>query len=162
MMNGQLRPVDHTALRFNQVFVIALLAAAFISDQITLVLFVSLAMILGTIYRSPAFKPFYRLLRSIRKYSPEILMDNPEPHMFSQGFGGVVLAAASLVFWSGSITVIGWALTWLVIALAALNLFGGFCLGCAIYYWLNRLGIAGFSKQPPADTVPGRKPSIRA
>jgi hypothetical protein len=161
MNNGQLSPVDHTALRFNQVFVIGLLVAAFISDQVWLVFIVSLAMILGTVYKRPALKLFYRLLRSIRNYRPEILMDNPEPHLFSQGFGGIVLAVASLAFWSGNITVIGWGLTWVVITLAALNLFGGFCLGCALYYWLNRLGIAGFSKAPPPGTIPGRRPSMR-
>jgi hypothetical protein len=162
MMNGELRPVDHTALRFNQVFVIALLAAAFISDEVWLVFLVSFAMILGTIFSRPAFNPFYRLLGSIRKYRPEILMDNPEPHLFSQGFGGIVLALAVFLFWTGSLAIVGWALTWLVIALAALNLFGGFCLGCALYYWLNRLGIAGFKKAPPPGTIPGRKPPMRA
>ena len=53
---------------------------------------------------------------------------------------------------------LGWALAWLVVALAALNLFGGFCVGCAVYYWLNLLHLPGFVKAPPAGTFPGLRP----
>ena len=53
---------------------------------------------------------------------------------------------------------LGWGLVWLVAALAALNAFGGFCVGCAVYYWLNRLQIPGFRKAPPAGTFPGMRP----
>jgi hypothetical protein len=52
----------------------------------------------------------------------------------------------------------GWVLTWLVVVLAALNLFVGFCAGCAVYYWLNRLKAPGFTKAPPAGIVPGMRP----
>ena len=41
-------------------------------------------------------------------------------------------------------SVLGWALSWIVVALAALNLFAGICVGCLMYYWLNRLGVPGF------------------
>ena len=44
------------------------------------------------------------------------------------------------------------------IALAALNLFAGFCVGCAVYYWLQKLGLPGFTRQPPAGIVPGMRP----
>jgi hypothetical protein len=54
--------------------------------------------------------------------------------------------------------ILGWALAWLVIALAALNLFLGFCAGCAIYYWLHRLNVPGFVKAPPDGTLPGMRP----
>ena len=40
------------------------------------------------------------------------------------------------------------ALAWLVIGLAALNLFVGFCAGCFVYYRLNRLGVPGFTQSP--------------
>jgi hypothetical protein len=58
----------------------------------------------------------------------------------------------------GGATALGWGLVWLVIALAALNLFVGFCAGCAVYYWLNRLDIPGFVKAPPEGTFPGMRP----
>jgi hypothetical protein len=91
----------------------------------------------------------------------DVLVDNPEPHRFAQGFGAVVLSLAviSLVFGA---SILGWALVWLVIALAALNLFIGFCAGCAVYYWLGRLDIPGFTQAPPGETFPGMKPKSKA
>ena len=35
-----------------------------------------------------------------------------------------------------------------LIVLAGLNLFAGWCAGCTMYYWLNRLGVPGFDHQP--------------
>ena len=33
-----------------------------------------------------------------------------------------------------------------MIVLAGLNLFAGWCAGCTVYYWLNRLGVPGFTQ----------------
>jgi hypothetical protein len=156
-MTTELRNVDHSALRTNQAFIIAFLGAAFISDAAWLVPIVSALMLAGTLAAKPAFILPYRLLRSTRALKAQVLLDHPEPHRFAQGFGGVVLMVASSAWFFGAGSV-GWALTWLVIGLAALNLFGGFCLGCALYYWLQRLGFPGFSLSPPPDTPPGRRP----
>jgi hypothetical protein len=92
---------------------------------------------------------------------PDVLEDNPEPHRFAQGLGGVVLLVGVLALFAG-LPVLGWGLVWLVIALAALNLFAGFCAGCAVYYWLNRLNVPGFVKPPPQNTFPGRRPKAKA
>jgi len=115
-------------------------------------------MLLGTALRRPAFKPMYLLLKAIRALKPDILLDNPEPHRFAQGLGGVVLLGAT-VAWLGGIPFLSWALAWVVITLAALNLFGGFCVGCAVYYWLYRLGFPAFTKAPPPGTIPGKRPA---
>jgi hypothetical protein len=88
---------------------------------------------------------------------PDVLADNPEPHRFAQGFGAVVLAAGAIALFAG-LPLLGWSLVWLVIALAALNLFAGFCAGCAVYYWLNRLNVPGFVQSPPEGTFPGMRP----
>ncbi len=37
---------------------------------------------------------------------------------------------------------------WRPSMLAALNLFVGFCVGCFVYYQLNRLGVPGFLHSP--------------
>jgi len=88
-------------------------------------------------------------------------MDNPEPHRFSQGLGGVFMLAGSLALWAGY-AALGWGLVWLVAALAALNAFGGFCVGCALYYWLGRLSVPGFHKSPPAGAFPRHAPQAAA
>ena len=78
---------------------------------------------------------------------PDVIEDNPEPHRFAQGFGGTVLTVGVIALLVGQ-SLLGWALVWLVIALAALNLFLGFCAGCFVYYQLNRLGVPGFRYGP--------------
>ena len=75
--------------------------------------------------------------------------------------GFVFMTAGSLALFLGA-TALGWGLVWLVAALAALNAFGGFCVGCAVYYWLARFQLRGFTKQPPAGTFPGMKPRAGA
>jgi hypothetical protein len=47
--------------------------------------------------------------------------------------------------------VLGWSLVWVVIALANLNFWVNFCLGCWVYYQLNRLGVPGFGVSAPAN-----------
>ena len=157
-MDGYLKKVDHAALKVNQGMIIGLSLLAFVLDAPWLVFLVALVMILGTILGKPGFFFVYQgLLRPARLVKPDILMDNPEPHRFAQGFGGVVLAVGGLALFMGAGT-LGWALVWLVIALAALNLFAGFCAGCAMYYWLARLKVPGFTRTPPAGNIPGMRP----
>jgi len=154
----ELHPVDHSAIRTNQAFVIGLPVLAFILDFPWLAGLVAGVMLLGTMLKQPGFGFFYRfVLKPLGLARPDVLPDNPEPHRFAQGFGGLVLLAGFGVLLAG-LSTLGWALIWLVIALAALNLFGGFCVGCAVYYWLSRLNVPGFKKSPPPNTVPGMRP----
>lgn len=155
-----LQPVDHAALRTNQAFIIGLSLAAFVADAPWMVGIVGLAMLIGAILKAPAFGFVYR--RWLRAWlKPEILADNPEPHRFAQGFGGVVELAGFVLLAVGAHAA-GWALVWLVIFLAALNLFAGFCAGCMLYYWLARLHVPGFVKVPPRGAFPGLKPKAGA
>jgi hypothetical protein len=157
-MNETLQKVDHSALRTNQAFIIGLLIGAYVANVWWVVLLVALVMTYGTLRSQPGFRVFYAGLLKPRGWvKPDVLNDNPEPHVFAQGFGAVVLfgAVAALLAAPG---VLGWALSWLVVALAALNLFAGFCAGCAVYYWLNRLHLPGFVKSPPPGIFPGMRP----
>lgn len=143
------RKVDHSALRTNQAFIISLLILAFVADAQWLVAFVATVMIVGTVFPNLAlFKAVYLYgLKPLKIARPDIRVDNPEPHLFAQGVGGAVLAAATLAFAANG-AVVGWVLAWIVVALAALNLFAGICVGCMMYYWLNRLGVPGFKVAP--------------
>jgi hypothetical protein len=143
------RKVDQSALKINQVFIISLLLLAFILDNVYLVAFVGLVMLVGTaVPELGLFKRIYQhVLRPAGLVQPNVVADNPEPHRFAQGFGGVVVAVAVVGLWTGQ-SVVGWTLAGLVVALAALNLFLGFCAGCFLYYQLNRLGLPGFSQSP--------------
>ena len=139
------RKVDHSALRTNQAFIIGLLVIAFVLDAKWLVAFVSAVMLIGTVFPKVAlFKAVYwYILKPAKIARPDVRRDNPEPHLFAQGVGGTFLLVATAAFFA-NIAVLGWALAWIVVALAALNLFAGICVGCMMYYWFNRLGLPGF------------------
>lgn len=162
MSKYTLQKVDHAALKANQLFIISLSILAFIFNQPWLAAFVALVMGLGSAFKVPGFLPIYKNILKPRGWmKPDVLEDNPEPHRFAQFLGFLFMTAGSIALFMGA-TVLGWSLIWLVVALAALNAFGGFCVGCAIYYWLSRLQLPGFSKQPPAGTFPGMKPKAGA
>ena len=143
------RKVDQSALRVNQAFIIGLLLLAYVLDSVWLAAFVGVVMLLGTAVPSLSlFKRVYQhVLKPAGLVKPQVITDNPEPHRFAQGFGGVVVALAVIALLAGQ-SVVGWALVGLVIVLAALNLFVGFCAGCFVYYQLNRLGVPGFARSP--------------
>ena len=155
------RRVDHTALRVNQAMIISLLGAAYVADAPVVVVFVGFVMLLGSAFRRAGFQEVYRLLRVLNLSRPDVYEDNPEPHRFAQSLGGIVLAASSAAFIMGQ-AAWSWFLAWVVIVLAGLNLFGGYCLGCAVYYWLTRWGVPGFTQSPPPGVLPGRRPTQKA
>lgn len=143
------RKVDHSALRTNQAFIIGLLVLAFVLDFWPLVAFVSAVMLIGTVIPSAGlFKAVYFYgLKPSGLVKPDVKLDNPEPHLFAQGLGALFTLVSTLAL-VASLTTVGWALSWLVVALAALNLFAGVCVGCLMYYQLHRLGVPGFTHAP--------------
>ncbi len=143
------RKVDHSALRTNQVFIIGLCILAFVTNIPWIATFVALVMLVGTVLPKVAlFKAVYfNILKPLNVVKPDIKLDNPEPHLFAQGVGGVFLTAATIAF-IAHVAIVGWALVWIVIALAALNLFANICVGCMMYYWFNRVGLPGFRYAP--------------
>ena len=73
--------------------------------------------------------------------------DNLEPHRFAFGIGAVFNFTATLALLTGAAG-FGWVLVWVVIALANLNFWANICVGCLMYYQLNRLGVPGFTRAP--------------
>ncbi|CAG0950972.1 MAG: DUF4395 domain-containing protein [Anaerolineae bacterium] len=143
------RRVDHSALRTNQAFIITLLIVAFVLNTWLLVALVSAVMLVGTVYPPLSlFKiVYFSVLKPAQIVTPDVKVDNPEPHLFAQGVGGTVLLFSTIALLLGA-SGLGWALSWLVVALASLNLFAGVCVGCLMYYQANRMGLPGFSRAP--------------
>ena len=141
--------VDHSAIKTSQTMTMLLLLTAFILDSWPLAAFVAAANLLGTVLPSLSLfgQVYRRLLKPAGLVKPHLVPDYPEPHHFAQGFSGVVTALSALLVWNGVIP-LGWILSWLVIVLANLNVFAGFCAGCFTYYQLNRLGLPGFYRSP--------------
>jgi len=134
--------VDHTALKVNQSFIIGLLVLAWLLNQPWLVAFVGLVMLVGTVWPTAGlFQRIYtNLLKPAGLLRPDPRPDAPAPHLFAQGMGAIVLILAVLAFAAGG-AIAGWLLTALVVALAGINLFAGFCLGCFLYFQLSRRGV---------------------
>lgn len=143
------RKVDLTGLKIGQAITIILLILGFVLDTWILVAIVGIAQLLGAL--ALPFAPYKLIYTKIIKPSgllkPNVQPDNPEPHRFAMLVGAIFNATAT-VFLLANVSIVGWALVWIVIALANLNFWLNFCLGCWVYYRLNRYGVRGFVRSP--------------
>ena len=161
MITQALQKVDHSALKVNQIVIIIFNLLAFIFNLPILTVIVAVFMAVGSLLKIPAFGFVYKnALKPWGWVKPDVLDDNPEPHRFAQMVGVVFETGAAISLYLGA-SVLGWVLVWIMVALPALNAFGGFCVGCAVYYWLGKLNVPGFSKQPPVGTFPGMRPASK-
>ena len=149
--------VDHAALKVNQTGIVLTVVAAFIGTYgapylLILIPLLAIVLLLGTFAPQLAlFKQLYfKVLKPRGLVKPRPVQDRPEPHNFAQGLGGVFLGVASVFlaaplfagdFQPGPAIVIGLALSLLVAVLAFVNLAFGYCLGCQIFYQLERSGV---------------------
>ncbi|MBX0328283.1 DUF4395 domain-containing protein, partial [Oscillochloris sp. ZM17-4] len=119
--------VDRTALKVNQSFIVGLLALGFLLSQPWLAALVAAVMIVGTAAPGAALfqQIYHRLLKPAGLLKADVQAEDPTPHRFAQGLGGAVLSLGVLALFAG-MPALGWGLTIVVIALAAINLAFGF------------------------------------
>jgi hypothetical protein len=143
------RKLDENGLKTVQALTIILLIVAFVLDSWVIVAFVAIAQLLGGI--AAPFAPYKMIYQNLVKptglVKPRIVTDNPEPHRFALLVGAVFNTSATIALLAGA-PVVGWILAGIVVALANLNFWVNFCLGCWFYYQFNRLGVPGFTKAP--------------
>lgn len=146
------RKVDQNGLKTGQAATILFLLLAFIlnnSLSVILVAFVALSQLLGALDSS--FGPYRLLYQNVVKPSgrvkPNVIIDNPEPHRFAMLVGALFNGVATLALLTGAAG-FAWVLVWIVIVLANLNFWLNFCVGCLMYYQLNRFGVPGFTHAP--------------
>lgn len=144
-----LRKLDQNGLKTGQALTIILLLLAFVLGENAwpLIAFVAIAQLLGGLGLAYApFKLIYQYgLKGLIK--PHIIADNPEPHQFSMLIGAIFNGAATIALLLNQ-SLLAWILTWIVIVLANLNFWLNFCVGCWMYYQLNRLGVPYFTVSP--------------
>ncbi len=147
--------VDMTAIRFNQACIVVLVALAFLFNQPWLVLAVGAVLALGTALPALAlFQLFYqKVLRPAGWLKARVHPDDPAPHRFAQGVGATFLLVASLSLLVLHLAILGWVLALMVVVLAAINLFVGFCAGCFVYYQLGRLGVFPPVRVPESASI---------
>jgi hypothetical protein len=137
--------IDRNTLRTNQALIVLVTITAFVVGVEVgrwLVLFTGLVLGLGTVH--PAFALFkllhQRVLKPAGILGPDVQFEDPMPHQFAQAIGAAFLFAAAIALFGGATTT-GWALNWIVTALAFINLTVQFCAGCFAYYQLERIGL---------------------
>lgn len=90
--------------------------------------------------------PFALLYRFVLKplgwVKPDLRAGNLQPHRFGQAVGAVSAALVALALYFNYAT-LGWVLVWVLIALTGIS-FMGWCIGCFLYYQINRFGLGGF------------------
>ena len=138
--------VDHSALKVNQAAIVATVLIAFIGSFfatvfLALIPLLGIVLLLGTFVPQLAlFKQFYsKVLKPAGIVKPRPVQDRPEPHNFAQGLGGVFLGIASALLFGLPVAAIALAL--LVAVLAFVNLAFGYCLGCQIFFQLEKRGL---------------------
>ncbi|MCD6707387.1 MAG: DUF4395 domain-containing protein [Thiobacillus sp.] len=146
-----LQTVDHAAIKTGQLLAIVTLTGAFIFNRWEPVAALAAVFLITAItWRYGPFFLVYRLiLLPLKLVRPDMRHDNTQPHRFGQAVGAVSALVAAAALYSGHHTA-GWALVGVLIALTGLS-FMGWCIGCFIYYQLNRLGIGGFFARSPTD-----------
>jgi hypothetical protein len=149
MAAAVLRKVDHSGLRTGQAITIIVLLLGFVLNSWVLVAFVAVSQFLAAL--DAPFAPYRFIYQRIVKPSglvkPHVIDDNPEPHRFAQLIGSIFNGTATVLLLAG-VSTAPWVLVWIVIALANVNFWLNICLGCLMYYQLNRLHIPGFTHAP--------------
>lgn len=149
MSTETLRKVDQTGLKTGQALTIILLLLGFVLESWLLVAIVAVAQFLGAV--AAPFAPYKLVYQNLVKPSgivkPNIITDNPEPHRFAMLVGAIFNGVATVLLLT-AVPVVAWVLVWVVIALANLNFWLNFCLGCWMYYQFHRFGVPGFTVSP--------------
>ena len=134
--------VDHNAIKFGQVTIVLVVAIAWLFDLVWLIPLLAAALLANVAL--PVWGPIrlaYRyVILPLRIVRPNLVPDEPAPHRFAQGVGGVLLVAAAAALYGG-VAAVGWVLAALVAVLAAVNVLGNFCAGCFLFYRLRRAGL---------------------
>lgn len=146
--------VDYSALRVNLACIAALAALAITTNQWAFVGYISAVMLISAMFPSAAQFTllYFRILKRAEIVKPDVRADQPEPHLFAQLLVGLLTLLAVLAALLFRATTFGWALVWLVLGLALLQLLTGICMGCRLYFALQRMGVPGFLP-PPSDSA---------
>jgi hypothetical protein len=138
---------DRSVLKVGQVLIITTNILAFALGFVlqlpaawVLVPLVGVVMLLGVLNPDlNLFRQLYlRVLKPRNIVRPRVVDEDPAPHQFAQAVGAAFLLAGGGAFVLG-LTALGWGLSWIVIALAFLNFAFDFCVGCQVYFQLQRM-----------------------
>ncbi|WP_347107795.1 DUF4395 domain-containing protein [Paenarthrobacter sp. S56] len=108
----------------------------------------------------PRVSPF--ALLSVKVLAPRLgrakLVAGP-PKRFAQGIGAALTTAAVVLFFAG-VPLGAWILLGLLIVAASLESFAGFCLGCAIFGFLQNRGLIPEDICEACNNIALRQPRV--
>jgi hypothetical protein len=144
--SGVAVPIDSRQLQVNQGAIVALVLIGFVIGGgigATLVALTGLSLAAGAL--APGSGPFQLLYRRLLRplgLAPDVHRGDPSPHRFAAMVGSTLLIAAALLIAAGA-AITGWAIAFVVVALALVNLAFGFCAGCFLYLQIARVRKGG-------------------
>lgn len=152
--------IDHGEIKTGQLFTMAIAGAAYFLAEPLLLVALAVIFLMTALVRplSPFVVVYRRVIRPLGLMRSDYRLDNIQPHAFGQLIGALTAAIAVGLLHVGY-PLAGWAVVWVLIALTLVS-YLGWCVGCFLYYQLNRLGLAGFFRHRPTDSgvVSGARP----
>ena len=153
--------VDHAEIKMGQILTVVISSVALILQEPILLISLGVIFLLsGTVRALSPFSMLYRwVVNPIGIMKSDYRLDNIQPHKFGQLVGALTILMALGVMQLGY-PMLGWGVTVLLILLTMVS-YAGWCIGCYMYYQLNRIGLGGFFKYAPGDasTMMGMRPA---
>ena len=138
--------VDHAEIKMGQILTVAISSTALaLHNPIPLVILGVIFLLSGTARKMSPFSILYRwVINPAGIMKSDFRLDNIQPHKFGQLVGALTVFIA-LGLMEFGYPLAGWSVVVLLIVLTVIS-YAGWCIGCFMYYQLNRLGIGGFFK----------------
>lgn len=143
--------IDHAEIKMGQILTVLFSTTALaLQEPIALMILGAVFLLSGTVRAISPFSLLYRwLINPIGIMKSDYRLDNIQPHKFGQLIGVLTIVIALGLIQFGY-PVVGWGVVVILIALTLIS-YAGWCIGCFLYYQLNRLGLEGFFRFAPAD-----------
>lgn len=143
--------VDHAEIRMGQILTFVFACTALVLQNTIPLLILSVIFLLsGTVRILSPFSLFYRwVINPIGMMKSDYRLDNIQAHKFGQLVGALTVIMA-LVFMQLGYPMVGWGIVVVLVILTVIS-YSGWCIGCFMYYQLNRIGMGGFFKHSPTD-----------
>jgi len=152
--------VDHAEIKLGQLLTILIASLALLYQHTPpLFLLGGIFLLSGTVRVISPFSMLYRWVVSpLGIMRSDYRLDTIQPHKFGQLIGALtVMLALGLIEYGAPVA--GWVVVAVLILLTVTS-YAGWCIGCFLYYQLNRFGLRGFFRYAPRDkgVFPGMRP----
>ena len=152
-------PVNEVSARLVAGFVVVLCVGTIVLDLPWMTAVIAYGF-LARVLTGPTLSPLGQLVTRVitpRLGLPEKLVAGP-PKRFAQGIGAVLSVGAAVLALGAGATGAAYVLLGLIVIAATLESVFGFCLGCAIFAGLMRVGVIPQEVCERCDDIWGRGP----